>query len=275
MLNSRYAPIVAITALLALAILVAGWFLAISPQLERAADYAADEQRVDTNIATIEQAAEQLALAQADVANFADLDAVIQTNAPSRFDLSGVRDRIWTAVTSSGVELVSVASERGTPIAGWPIDSTVLPSTTLVSYFSDGPAATTTVPAPEFTPVVTPPAPRQVLAENLVMVSYTFEVVGTPREVHTLLGLLQNPELQLFQVYSLDFEAQPENAIVSEGIYPTSAGDVVVNIAAATYVADADTTTIDDGELENVGVGSRSPWLEPEEPASPQPGADS
>ncbi|GMA33806.1 hypothetical protein [Demequina litorisediminis] len=54
MLNSKYAPIVALTALGIIVVLVLGWFLAVKPQVDETAAFSADEDLVRTNITTIE-----------------------------------------------------------------------------------------------------------------------------------------------------------------------------------------------------------------------------
>src|SRR5690349_1528972 len=106
-MNSKYAPIVALTALVIIVIAALGWFLAIKPRFASAADYSSQSEEVDQNTAEIQQATSRLAKYQQDLDALAPLDDTVDLNLPSVIDIPAYRDRITSAVESSKVALIS------------------------------------------------------------------------------------------------------------------------------------------------------------------------
>ncbi|MFV0285443.1 MAG: hypothetical protein ACK5IM_03515 [Demequina sp.] len=274
MLNSKYAPIVALTALGIIVVVVLGWFLAVKPQIDETAAFSADEDLVRTNITTIESDSAAISAMGDELATYEPLQPLIDLNAPQRLDLETFRTRMWDAFESSGVEVGETAQDFGDLIDGWEIPAVLLPSSELAKRFQTGPAATTSVVAPAFTPAVKTVTGTAVLAQNLALQPFEFTVYGTVQESYDFLQTLQDPEQPFLQVYEVTQTSLVEGATVPAGVSDVADGDVQTYIKAALYLSDADLTSLDEGTVAPAESIPEDAFMTPTEDSPAQPGAN-
>ncbi|WP_062073082.1 hypothetical protein [Demequina sediminicola] len=274
MLNSKYAPIIALTVLGIIVVVLLGWFLAVKPQIDTAAAYSADEDLVRSNIATVQTDSAAIAQAGVDAESFVDLEPAIALNAPSRFDVVAVRTRLADTIAEAGMEIGTINQSSSYPVQGWEVPSSLLLSTDLAKRFQSGPAPTIEVAPQEFTPAVAVTGGTVVLADNLIGIPIVLEVVGTADEAHAFLDSLQNPDQPLFQVSEFTLNALDDGTNVGEGISPPSNGDVQLSLSGFLYLSNVDRTIVDEAPLEpapNTGAG---PFSALDSAAPAQPGAN-
>lgn len=274
MLNSKYAPIFALTALGIIVVVLLGWFLAIKPQVDEASAFASDEDLVRANIATVQADEAAIEAYGSSLGEAPDMKSTLELNAPQRLDLEGFRNRISDAIVESGVEISTSGQEYGSLVAGWEIPAVLLDSTNAAKHFQSGPAPTTKIAAEAFTPVVSVPAEAQVRAEGLATVPFEFTVVGTPREAYDFLVLLQDPAVQFFQVGEIAVFGLVEGQEISDGVSEAGDGDVRLDISGGLYLSDIDTSSIDEGALGTAELSGDSPFIRLEDDAPEQPGAN-
>ncbi|MDE0573049.1 hypothetical protein ON058_06445 [Demequina sp. B12] len=274
MLNSKYAPIFALTALGIIAVVLLGWFLAIKPQVDEASAFASDEDLVRANIATVQADEASIEAFDSALGEAPDIKPTLELNAPQRLDLEGFRNRISDAISESGVEIAASGQEYGSLVAGWEIPAVLLDSTRAAKYFQSGPAPTTKIAAEAFTPVVSVPSGEQVRAEGLAAIPFEFTVVGTPQEAYDFLSRLQDPSVQFFQVGEIDVLGLVDGEVVAGGVSEAGDGDVRLEISGGLYLSEIDTSSIDEGALGTAEVSGDSPFIRLEDDAPEQEGAN-
>ena len=277
-MNSKYAPVVALTALGVVVVLLLGWFALISPKLSQASDLRALRDSVVINTTKISGEATKLAAYEQTLADAPDLSEEIELNFPDRVDIQVLRSRILGAVEGSSMEIISLGTDGSYPVEGWELDTQALTSTSIASLFETGPivvdatvAADGTTAATEYVPpVVVSPAAGPVV-DALFGMPFTLSVAGSYAETKQLLALLQASEQQLFLVYNLKVTARNEGAAPLAGVADPIDGDVIVNITGAFYYLDPQTAIVDeDGPAAADPDGM--PFL-PGDTAQPQVGA--
>ncbi|MCB2411673.1 hypothetical protein LGT39_02275 [Demequina sp. TTPB684] len=275
MLSSKYAPVIAIAVVAIMILGALGFFLAIKPQIDGAAEALERKDVVEANITQIGNDTEQIDAAAARLAEAPDLGAETALNAPASMDLSEFHTRLDTAVKSSQAEVVAINVASPTEVVAWTLDAAARPSTGVAGYFETGPVprlANEPSLAVPYEPVVKPVTPETPGATSIVRMDVTLVVAGTPKEVETLLRLLAAPEDRLFQVFELYEEARFERDTPEKGTNGYSDGDVKATIFGALYLLNPDTTVDDEGELVPATLPSDSPFLEPDD-YEPQVGA--
>jgi hypothetical protein len=273
MLNSRYAPVVALAVLGILLVLALGWFLAVSPKLGEAQEHAADEQVVRANIGVIESDAAALDNFADELANLPALSEGVELNAASRIDQEAVRARLSEAVVSSGVEIASASGSRPILVESWLVPPTLLQSTAVAARFQSGPVGTTIAPAPAFEPVVSAPAGSVAVAGDIASYGSSLIVVGSPQELYAFLLELQRPDLPLYLISQASFIALHEGSSVPEGVSTPAEGDAQLELIAGYYSLNPDPELLDEEGLEPVAVPGESPFEARVEPVD-QPGAN-
>jgi hypothetical protein len=292
MLNSKYAPIVALAVVGILIIAALGWFLAISPQFAAASDLNDDKTAVEDNTSLIEASSDKLDEYQAEADALPSNAQAIELNTPTTFDLQGFRARWSKAVTESKVEVVSTGQDVAIELEGWTAEPSQLVSNIVATLFATGPitvaakadsaadpaadaaanADSATAKATGWAPIVEPSTESLPVAQGLVMIPLTLEVTGTPAEVNKFFGLIANPDDPIYQVYNVTLEARQSDAPTINGVADAKDGDVIATVTGAMYLLNADTTVVDETELVPVTPGKTSSFIEPDD-APDQPGA--
>lgn len=272
MLNSRYAPVIALTALVVVVVAVLGWFLAISPQLSKASELASTADQVRANTEQVNLASAKIDQYAALLAEESDVPAQIDANAPSRVDLETFRTRLWDGVDTAGVNLISYDMSVSSLVEGWVIEPNSLTSNQVAALFQTGPVLTTgaaAAPAPTatahpttdaaataatggWTPVVSPFAGTSLIDGNLYRVSITFSVTGSPSETFDFLEAMASTDDPLFQVYEVTQEARQGDASALTGVEDAEDGDVITTITGDLFVLDPDVFPVDEGELQDI-----------------------
>ncbi|MDN4486704.1 hypothetical protein QQX10_00820 [Demequina sp. SYSU T00039] len=269
MLNSRYAPVVALTALAVIVIGLLGWFLAISPQLSKAGDLASTADQVRANTEQVSLASAKIDQYAALLAEESDVPDQIAANAPSRLDRDAFRTRLWDGIDDSGLNIISYEMDTSRLVEGWVIEASALTSNQVASLFQTGPvsiAGAGTQPAPATTaeaattdaatggwsPVVSPFAGESLIDGTLARVAVTVVVTGSPQETFAFFEAMSAPGDQLFQVHEVTQEARQGDASSITGVEDAEDGDVITTITGDLFVLDAEVFPVDEGELETV-----------------------
>jgi hypothetical protein len=268
MLNSRYAPVVAITVVVIMIVAALAFFLGIKPQVDGAAQAIDRQDDVKANITKIEADSASIDDAAAQLAQVPDLTEATTLNAPSNMDLATFQTRLDKAIRSSKTELVAVEVRTPTEVTPWTLDVAALPSTGVAGYFETGPE--TRLPgepalAEPYEPVVKPAAADAETGATIVRMDIQIKVVGHPGEVQALLKTLADPEQRLFQVFDVKDEAKQETDTPEKGAAPYTDGDVFMTISGALYLLSPDYTIIDEDELVPSKLPSTSPFVEPDD----------
>ncbi|GIG54619.1 hypothetical protein [Demequina activiva] len=271
MLNSKYAPIIALTVVAIIIVLALGWFLAVSPQIKQTGELADRAEEVEGNTVLIETASAQLDAYASELEAAPDYSDAVALNAPSVFDEPVIRARLATAVEESGVEIVSLSQAGSATVEGWTVAPGALVSTQIAGLFVTGPLPETGETS-EFQPAVTPPTADVVVTDGLVEVAVTLSVAGTPEEALEFFELLADPAQQLFQLYNVQLEARQSDSSPLTGVSQSADGDVQVTATGAFYLQNPDYTVVDEGVLEPAPLTGDSPFAEVGG-ADPQPGA--
>ncbi|MFW7415189.1 hypothetical protein [Demequina sp. SO4-18] len=271
MLNSRYAPIVAITVVLILILVALGWFLAIKPQVDEASRVSGLVDEVETNIAAIDATSARLDEYQATLDALPDLTEPIAQNAPSVWDMPSFRARLDSAIKDAGLEIVTYEEGGETAVEGWPQEPAGLMSTQVATLFQTGP-----VHLPEGEEYTAPAAPvgeAAAVADGITGITLSFSLAGTPSEMLDFFQQIQDPEAPLFQVYDVTETARPEESSSLSGVSDASDGDLTIDISGFVYMLNPDPTIIDEEVLEDASLGGESPFTAIED-APDQPGAN-
>lgn len=287
MLNSRYAPVIALGALGVVLVLVLGWFLAISPQIRATGELATQQQAIEANTAQLQAESakidEYAALLEADPS----VPESVAVNAPPVLDVPGFRTRVWEALGGSRSELVSFEMDATQVVEGWVTDPQMLVSTQVAALFQTAPVpdpreapapqptaspaagdgTTTTPSATGWSPAVKVLVEEGSLTGRLLLVPVTIAIAGTPVEAHEFLNRMADPDAQLFQVYSVDQVARHDSGAPILGVADPAEGDVVTTISGALYVLNPSGIPADDGEVTDTKGSNGAFERAPEAPA--------
>lgn len=273
MLNSRYAPVVALAVLGIVLVAVIGWFVGVKPQLDSASDLRSQEDAIRANVESVEAAASRLDEYAAALDADTTIAEAIGLHAPSRLDLPGFRTRLSQAIVDSDLELVSLNSGNGVRVTGWEADSASLVSNAVAGLFSQGPVAASEDPnsaQSTWAPAVTASAETTAVSGDIRMVIFELQVAGSPEETYEFLKAMQVTDDQLFQVYDVNLESRPSGASSINGVADPDDGDVLTTITAALYVHNPDTAVLD--EVETSDGEPIDDAFEPIEDVDEQPG---
>lgn len=277
MLNSRYAPVVALTVLAIILVGVLGWFLAIKPQLDQRGEISSTASEVVTNTEQIQLESSQIDQFAARLAELPDYSEAIATHAPDTFHVEDARTRIADAISASQAEIVSFEHGGVIEVEGWALPAKSLPSSRLAALYKTGPlhaAVETEAPEAEaevFVPVVTP-ATGDETTRTFYGIPVTVEIAAPGQNLLDVLAVLENPDLQLFQIYDVQFESRPERAGSINGVSDPEDGDAILTFTGFFYLQDPTTEIVDEGDITGEGLGSIDPFT-PIEGGVEQPGA--
>lgn len=275
MLNSRFAPTIAIAAVVSLLVLVAGYFLVISPQLSGRAEAADREQVVRDNIAAINESSRQIDSFNATLELVPDYTETIALHAPVRPELQDFQRRLAAAVVDSATEIMRVQVSPGVEVPGLVLPPNARQSSELAQQFQVGPVEPIDGEpgfGQVYEPVVTAVGEGAVV-DTLWAIPVTVVVKGRPSEVARLLDLLKNEESRLFQITSVLSEARQEWDPPVAGISEFTNGDTEAVIEGYLFVLNPETSIIDEEEIIEVGLPGEPSSFEEPESSEPQPGA--
>ncbi|MDN4489390.1 hypothetical protein QQX13_00935 [Demequina sp. SYSU T00068] len=262
---------VALTVLAVIVVAALGWFIAISPQISKAAELASTADEVRANTDQIILASDKLDQYEALLAQESDVPDLIAANAPSRLDRDAFRLRMWAAVDEAGVNIVEYEMADSDLVDGWVVEPSSLTSNQVAALFQTGPVSTTSdtaVPQPAATsdagetvasantggwsPVVSPFSGTSLIDGNLARVAVTISVAGSPQETFEFFEAMAATGDQLFQIYEVEQEARQADASALTGVEDAEDGDVITTITGDLFVLDPDVFPVDEGELETV-----------------------
>lgn len=277
MLNSRYAPIVALTVLAIILVVALGWFLAIKPQLDErasiqdtASEVVANTEKINSESARLDEYAREFDL-------LPDYSPLIATHSPEGFDVEVVRTRLADAIRGAEAEIVSLEHGGLTEVEGWAHPANMLPSAHIARLFQTGPVHLVEEDpldesGPEFEPVVAI-APNSETTNMFYGMPITVGVAGTTSELLSVLELLEDPDQQLFQLYALEFEQRPEGASPIDGVSDPVDGDATLFFTGFFYLEGVPLELTDEGQVGGIGLGDSDPF-NPIEGNVDQPGAN-
>jgi hypothetical protein len=285
-MNSKYAPITALTVLLVLVIAALGWFVLIKPRFSDAADTSNQAAEVDTNTSQIQQATAKLGQYEEQLAALPPLDDSIALNLPALTDIQAYRARINEAAQASKVSIVSLAMDSSYVVDGWQMPPQSRVSYSIAQLFAKGPlevdssSSSSDEASPEpsaepgeggssdgYTPVVTPSTETGPVVSDLNGLPVTITIAGGYSATANFLASLTNSEDQIFLIYETSQTARNADASSIAGVPDAKDGDIITEIVGAFYLLDPDTTAIDEDELTTVRPGGRSPFA----PSAGQP----
>lgn len=280
MLNSKYAPPVALAVLAALLIGVLGYFLAVKPKLEEASTLSAREKDVRENIELIESDSAGLDEFARTLEAAPDISAAIQVASPSKVDWVALNTRLSAAVVASNTELRSVTIGGVVAVKDWAVSPSLLQSTAVAGHFASGRLARqpgepksgeayVPLATPASAAVVDPEAPA-----SLYQIDVTMMTQGSPTEVMALLGELAKADTSLFLVHNVTLEARSALDPPPPGLGKHADGDVMATIIASVFVLNPDYSIDDDDPMGTYAIPTPvSPLVRPE-PGDLQSGAN-
>lgn len=271
MLNSRYAPVVALAVLAIILVVVLGWFLAIKPQLDERTELRETSAEVVSNTDQINNEATRLAQYESELEALPDYSSLIATHSPEGFEVDYVRARLTEAIRGGEAEIFSLEHGVLTEIEGWTLPADTLPSAHIARLFQTGPVH---VPEdePEFEPAVAV-ASEADTARVFYGIPVTVGIAGAAPELLRVLELLEDPDEQLFQLYSLEFEQRPEGSPIIDGVSDPVDGDATLVFTGFFYLEGVAQELTDQGEIGEIPLGDSGPFV-PVEGNVDQPGAN-
>lgn len=277
-MNSKYAPIVALTALGVLVIFIIGWFALISPQLSSASDLRSTREDVEQNTARISTETAKLAKYQADLTETSDLTDSITLNLPGKVDVPSVRERIIDTANKSKMEIYSLDFPASFPVEGWEVETRSLTSTAIAKLFQTTPISVDGVDISEsekegltldedgkYVPPVPANRSEGPLVNSLFGLPVTFSATGTYEQAEKLLASLQDVEKQMFIVDNVNLTARNKDASEIIGVEDAKDGDVILTVTGSFYYLSPSTAIVDEP-----AVGPASPKGSPFVPGDSQ-----
>lgn len=272
MLNSRYAPVVALAVLGIIMVALLGWFLAISPKLSEASAVRAQASEVEDNTQIINASSDALDEYQALLDAAPDVTGAIALHAPNVFDTQAVRTRLSEAITTAQVEVSTFTINGAQAVPGIETDPASLISNQVAALFAAGPVHQEEGAA-EFSPAVTPANEIGPVVEELYSVPVTMMVVGHVDEIMGFFTALSDPDLPIFQVTTTSLQARQADSGAIIGVSEPEDGDVIATITGNLYVLAPEAEILDEEALTEAILPSDSPFLEVSG-VEPQPGAN-
>lgn len=276
MLNSRYAPTVALTALLILIVGALGYFLAIKPKASDTISLVDRESAVRANIAVIEADSAELDTMSQALRDAPELTDAITLNAPTRDGLFDFMNRVSLTVIDSKVEISELSVGEVVPVDGWTVPAALRPSSAVAQNFAAGPLPRQPgEPGGNvvYAPVVALPVDGVPAVTDLLSVSVSVVVKGRPEETVDFVRRLTSPDSRIFIVRSVTQEAKQEEDARLAGVSEFTNGDVLTTIEGTLFMLGAEDEVLDEDALGSFVVPlPDSPFQYPEA-IDPQPGA--
>lgn len=276
-MNSKYAPVVALTALVILIVAALGIFLGIKPLLDDAAKFDKRETVVRDNTSVIKASSADIDAKRKALSAAPDLTEAIELNAPAEPLYTEFEDRLIAAIRASSMEVVSVSIETPNDIIAWTVPAEVRPSSTVATLFETGPTPRLSGEGGDgtvYAPVVTQAAEDTTAGANIVRVNVLIKVKGTAAEMQSFLTVLADENQRIFQVNDLQVEGRYVRDSPDAGVSLYADGDVVGTVIGSLYLLNPTGEIEDEEELIPWTLpGDRSPFTEPAN-ADPQPGAN-
>ena len=240
---------VGLTAVVALLVVLAGWFLLISPTRAATAEARANADSEQDRSIVLTKALETLKT------QFANLDEsqtqleALKTQIPNTAEAASFRRALVERATQSGVTILSISTGVTTAVEA--SAATTTPATTADTTSADTTSADSATPAPS--PAAedpAPAAPAQTTVSGQVFVGIPLEikVVGTYSAVRAFIASLQTTEGRLFLISGLGAITQLDSP-ASGGRPETVRGDVEMAVQGLLLaLTPATTDSVDEGE---------------------------
>lgn len=278
MLNSKYAPLVAVTVVVALMILGLGYLFGVKPQIDSRGDYIARKSVVEENTASILDDSAAIDEAKAKLDKAPKLTDSISAVAPSELGLQDFLMFVSESVKSTGVEVAAVTVSGVVPIEPWNLPANTLPSDELALHFQSlptprlggeagfGTVYTPVVPAPGAAatdPAADPNAAQSSSSLDLESLSLAFKVKGRPEEVVAFIKTLTSGT-RLFQVTQISTEAKQAKDAPEAGLANFKNGDVEMTVSGSIFLLNPDLAYDETNDPTAGGVPTgTSPFQEP------------
>lgn len=242
-------PWIGLTAVIALLIVVIGWFLVISPTQTATADTLANIESEQNRTVQLTTALNTLKAQYEDLdASRAELDD-ISVQVPSTAETADFRRTLVARATTSGVTILSLTTGLSTAVDTAPAP-TEPSDTTGDAAATDTEAAASPSPSPDPTePGSDAPAVPIAAGQALVGIPLEITVLGTYASARSFIASLQTVDGRLFVVSGLGLVTQLDMP-ASAGRSATAAGDVEFSISGFLIVLTAETTAPSDPEDE-------------------------
>lgn len=232
--NAKASGWAAGTAIIAVVILIASWFLVISPKLSAAQDDRAQTETVkqhtvvlSTQLATLKKQFDALETTRSDL-------AALRKQIPTSVQLTDYLRTLSDLATTHSVVIMSLTSGGAIPFVAAPA---AIATAAAAPKPTPTPTATAAagIPAePTDTPTATTPVATGGVP-GLAVISVSVTVVGTYQNILGFLSDVQSTTDRLFLVTGLTATAQQEVA-ASGGRPPTAAGDLELKVDGLAYV---------------------------------------
>lgn len=217
---------IGLTAVVALLVVVAGWFLVISPTRANTAETRAIEQSEQDRSIALTKALETLRTQFASLdESKAELDA-LKVQIPTTAETADFRRLLSDRAAQSGVTILSISTDIPTAAdasaAGAAAASTTAPG-------DSASTSATPTPTPEAVAAPAPAAPTTSSGEVLVGIPMEIAIVGSYGAVKAFIASLQTTEGRLFVISGLGLVSQLDSP-ASAGRPETVKGDVEVAV---------------------------------------------
>jgi len=226
--NAKASGWAAGTAIIAVVILIASWFLVISPKLSAAQDDRAQTETVkqhtvvlSTQLATLKKQFDALETTRSDL-------AALRKQIPTSAQLTDYLRKLSDLATTHTVVITSLMPGVALPFVAAPAAAAAPKPTPTATAAAAAPAA------PADTPTVTTPAAAGGVP-CLAVISVSITVVGTYPNILGFISDVQSTTDRLFLVTCLTATAQQKVA-ASGGRPPTAAGDLELKVDGLAYV---------------------------------------
>ena len=226
--NAKASGWVGGTAIVAVVILIASWFLVISPKLSAAQEDRAQTETVkqhndvlSTQLATLKKQAAALETTRSDL-------AALRKQIPTSAQLTDYLRKLSDLATTHTVVITSLMPGVALPFVAAAAAAAAPKPTPTATAAAAAPAA------PTDTPTVTTPAAAGGVP-GLAAIPVSIIVVGTYPNVLAFLSDVQSTTDRLFLVTGLTATAQQKVA-ASGGRPPTAAGDLELKVDGLAYV---------------------------------------
>lgn len=226
--NAKASGWVAGTAIVAVVILIASWFLVISPKVSAAQEDRAQTETVkqhndvlSTQLATLEKQFAGLETTRSDL-------AALRKQIPTSAQLTDYLRTLSDLATTHSVVITSLLPSGAIPFVAAP-GAAAAPKPTPTATAAAGAAAEPTDTATATTPAAAGGVP------GLAVISVSITVVGTYPNILGFLGDLQSKTDRLFLVTGLSATAQ-HKAVAGSGRPATAVGDLELKIDGFAYV---------------------------------------
>lgn len=276
MLNSRYAPPIALAVVVAMIIAALGYFLGVKPTLDDVGAIQDRKSEVEKNIKVIEEDSEAIDESAKLLSSTDDPGEVIAFNAPSTVDFAAFQKRLLAAVRATNVEIKTVTASAPVLVEPLVVPPTLRPSTDVASHFEslalrrNGSEPKTESPTE---PVVKAAGAEDPVVDSLYQVDVSFEVTGSPAEIVGFLKTVTDPTQRLLLVHAVQGEARQKTDTADPGMGPYKDGDLIMKVSSSLFLLDPDITVVDEDSDIDFVLPADGGLLMPE-PIEPQPGAN-